>query len=83
MFKNSQEWYTKETAIDTLSCLLKTNCPNLDTATQEIYKLIFKGIGDKSKDLRLSCSKALLHLVQAVNLPHELKGNDFQNIIST
>lgn len=35
------------------------------------------------KDLRLSCTRALLHFVQAVNLLQELKGNDFQNIITT
>ena len=83
MYKNCTEWYTKETAIETLSCILKTQCQNLDTATSEIYKLIMKGISDKVKDLRLSSTRALLNFVQAVDLLQELKGNDFQNIITT
>lgn len=62
--------------------MLKTKCQNLDTATSEIYKLIFKGLGDKVKDLRLSSTRALLFLVQGIDLIQELKGNDFQNIIN-
>ena len=63
--------------------MLRTKCQNLDTATNDIYKLIFKGLNDKAKDLRLSSTRALLHFVQAVDLLQELQANNFQNIIST
>ena len=83
LYKNSQEWYTKETAIDTLSSILKSKTPNLDSALHEINKLIYKGVADKVKDLRLSAYRALVHLVQGINLLNELKKTEFQNLVST
>ena len=83
MIKNSAEWFVKETAIETLWCILRTKCQNIDTAVNDIYKIIFKNIGDKAKDLRLSCSKALLYLIQAWNLFKELKADHYQAIITT
>ena len=83
MFKNSNEWYTKETAIDTLCWVLRSKCTNLESSISDIYKLIFRGISDKVKDLRLSCTKALIYLIQGVNLLQELQAAQFQNILTT
>ena len=82
MFKSAQEWYVKEVALDTLCCILRTQCNNLELSLSDIYKLIIKGAGDKLKEIRYTATKALLYLIQGVDIIRELKGNDFQSIIN-